>query len=62
VIALVNRGWDQLDQPAETISDLRMAEVLRPSSSAPELAKAERMILAHGMFDTAHAYHKGLID
>jgi hypothetical protein len=61
VIALVNRGWDQLDQPAETISDLRMAEVLRPSSSAPELAKAERIILAHGMFDTAQAYHKGTL-
>ena len=56
VIALVNRGWDQ---PAGTISDLRMTEVLKPSPSALELTKAERMILAHGMFDTAQAYHQG---
>ena len=49
VLALVIRGWNKGKD----------AKVLSPPPTADELLEAEKIILAHGMFDTSDAYLKG---
>ena len=51
VLALVVRGWTQ----GKTV------EVLSAPHAPSELAEAERMILAYGMFDTAEAFLNGTL-